>query len=162
MGLSGTEGPSSAQRSAEQASAQRCTVADLQIRRDISRLVIPLIDLRLIERTLTFSIEPNTPPFTRRYSFVITFPNEYPFASPRLLCTTPGVFHPNIDEMGNVCLKVLREGWRPTFDLNSVVVSLVSAFEDPSGEDALNTEAGRLVEEDWAEFVARVKQQENP
>ena len=31
------------------------------------------------------------------------------------------IYHPNIDLEGHVCLNILREDWKPVFDINSVI-----------------------------------------
>ena len=44
----------------------------------------------------------------------------------------------------------------PAYDFNSIIVSLLCAFEYPSSEDALNTEAGGLLDMNYREFLKRV------
>ena len=34
---------------------------------------------------------------------------------------TMQIYHPNIDLEGHVCLNILREDWKPVFDINSVI-----------------------------------------
>lgn len=43
----------------------------------------------------------------------ISFPAEYPFKPPKI--TFKAVYHPNIDEEGQVCLPVIKsaENWKP-------------------------------------------------
>lgn len=133
--------------------------AKVRIQHDIENLVLPLEGCVLDGFSLLFTLSLGGPLYTGQYDFVLEFPEEYPFKSPRLLCKTP-VFHPNIDENGRVCLRVLREGWLPAYNVSSVVVSLFWVFSSPSGEDALNTEAGRLLELDYEEFKRRVMEKQ--
>ena len=128
---------------------------DARIQNDLEKLAIPL-DYKLDKTTFCFTIRINSEIYNGLFKFELEFPIEYPFKSPRLMCKTP-VFHPNIDSEGHVCLKVLREGSMPTYDLNSILVSLIGAFEFPSGEDALNTEAGDLFDQNYVEFVRKAK-----
>lgn len=102
-----------------------------------------------------FSMNIETPIYNGIYKFILLFPSEYPFKSPKLFCITP-VFHPNIDESGNVCLKVLREGWMPGYDINSIVVSISCMFYYLSSEDVLNVKAGELLDNDFEEFKRQV------
>lgn len=127
---------------------------EARVKADIQNLTIN-IDYKLHERVFEFTIPIKTDIYNRRFSFTMTFPMDYPFSGPKLKCNTR-VFHPNIDEDGNVCLKVLREGWLPVYDINSIVISLICAFEYLSGEDALNVEAGQLLEQDKAKFLEKV------
>jgi ubiquitin-conjugating enzyme E2 M len=126
--------------------------SDCRIKNDLENLTIP-IEFQLIDKSLNFQLNINTPIYKGNFNFLLIFPEEYPFKSPKLFCKTK-VFHPNIFEE-NVCLKVLREGWLPSFDVNSVVVSILCMFYFVSGEDALNTEAGELFEQNYPEFLIR-------
>jgi len=126
-----------------------------RISTDLENLAIPL-EYKLSSNVLDFRLRISTEVYKQTFEFELTFPEEYPFKSPKLRCRTR-VFHPNIDEEGHVCLKVLREGWMPTYDLNSIVISLMCAFEYLSGEDALNTEAGDLLDHNYIEFLRRAR-----
>ena len=53
--------------------------------------------------------------------------------------------------------KILREGCRPCFDINSIVVSIICCMNYISGEDALNVEAGDLFESNKEEFIRRAR-----
>lgn len=125
------------------------------IQNDLKNLSLPL-DYKLIENKLFFSLKIDTEIYKGNYHFELSFPIDYPFRSPKLITTTK-VFHPNIDQDGHVCLKVLREGWLASYNIDSIIVSLICCFEYPSSEDALNTEAGDLLEQDYEEFVKRAK-----
>ncbi|OAX77278.1 hypothetical protein ACJ72_08426 [Emergomyces africanus] len=48
----------------------------------------------------------------------------FPFYPPKVKCTQK-IYHPNIDPQGNVCLNILRGGWNPILDLNSVAFGLL-------------------------------------
>ena len=52
------------------------------------------------------------------------------------------IYHPNIDTQGSVCLNILRQDWRPVFNLNSVMIGLLFLFLEPNPDDPLNK--GRL------------------
>lgn len=128
---------------------------EARIQNELNNLAVP-IEYTLDNYTLNFKIKISTEIYNGLFSFELKFPADYPFKSPKLICKT-SVFHPNIDSEGHVCLKVLREGWMPTYDLNSILVSLLCIFEYISGEDALNTEAGHLFDQDYEEFVKKAK-----
>lgn len=123
-----------------------------RINNDLRNLSIPL-KYELSGLKLNFKLKMNTPIYKGTYNFELTFTPEYPFESPKLKCLTR-VYHPNIDsKTGSVCLSVLRLGWRPCFDINSIVVTLIYSFEFLSGDDAINTDAGDLFESDYDHFV---------
>ena len=93
--------------------------------------------------------------------FVLKIPCEYPFKSPKVVCLDR-VFHPNIDENGNVCMEILRLGWKPIYGLECILANLHVIFVDISAEDALNTYAGHLIDSDYDRFVRIAKRSEDP
>ncbi|AFM99249.1 ubiquitin-protein ligase [Encephalitozoon hellem ATCC 50504] len=91
--------------------------------------------------------------------FKLKIPHAYPFKPPKLLCLDK-VFHPNIDGDGNVCMEILRLGWRPSHGLESILINLYVIFIEITGEDALNALAGDMFREDYERFVRIAKGQE--
>lgn len=96
------------------------------------------------------------------FKFHINIPEEYNIKPPIVNCETK-VWHPNINESGQICLSILREytidgsGWAPTRKLKDLVWGLNSLFSDLLDfEDALNTEAAeqhRISKEQFEETV---------
>jgi hypothetical protein len=56
----------------------------------------------------------DNPPFNKgAFRIEITFPAEYPFKPPKI-CFRTKIYHPNIDEKGQVCLPIITaENWKP-------------------------------------------------
>ena len=54
------------------------------------------------------------PPYNKgAFRIRIDFPAEYPFKPPRITFQTQ-IYHPNIDEKGQVCLPIISaENWKP-------------------------------------------------
>lgn len=90
------------------------------------------------------------------YHFDLQIPDGYPHDSPKVLCKTK-VYHPNIDFDGNVCLNILREGWKPVFDLNTVIFGLTFLFHNPNPDDPLNHDAAALMRDNRAAFERNVQ-----
>ncbi|XP_061133838.1 ubiquitin-conjugating enzyme E2 L3 isoform X2 [Syngnathus typhle] len=59
-------------------------------------------------------IVPDNPPYDKgAFRIEIIFPTEYPFKPPKITFKTK-IYHPNIDEKGQVCLPVISaENWKP-------------------------------------------------
>jgi len=72
-------------------------------------------------------------------------------------CCVLQVFHPNIDEEGNVCLNILREDWKPILSLNAILYGIQYLFLEPNPDDPLNKEAANLYRENKAAFYAQVQ-----
>lgn len=62
---------------------------------------------------VTFSSK-DCPPFDKgAFRIEINFPAEYPFKPPKITFKTK-IYHPNIDEKGQICLPILSvENWKP-------------------------------------------------
>lgn len=91
-----------------------------------------------------------------RFSFDLKIPNTYPHEPPKLKCET-SVYHPNIDQEGNVCLNILREDWKPVLTINSIIYGLLYLFYEPNPEDPLNKEAAELLKNDRRQFESNVR-----
>ena len=65
------------------------------------------------------------------------------------------IFHPNIDKAGNVCLSVLKQGWKATYDLYTVIVGLLHLLQGIKAkdiEDPLDSQAAELMNKSTEEF----------
>lgn len=91
-----------------------------------------------------------------KIGFKIVVPEDYPFSSPKVTCTSP-IFHPNIDLDGNVCMNILRLGWFPHLSLNTVVFGLLNLLLSPDPTDPLNHEAADLMRDKPKLFADRCK-----
>lgn len=91
----------------------------------------------------------------RNLFFTFLFSEEFPFVGPKIICKNK-IFHPNIFE-GHVCLSILRDEWLPSYTLETLIVSLNTIFFDFDSYDAINPEAGDLIDENFDEFVKKAK-----
>lgn len=76
-----------------------------------SSLLNNLLSVRISCVILFFK---DNPPYDKgAFRIEITFPAEYPFKPPKITFKTK-IYHPNIDEKGQVCLPVISaENWKP-------------------------------------------------
>lgn len=76
----------------------------------------------------TLTIEPDEGMYkTGIFHFTFSINQNFPHDPPKVKCTQK-LYHPNIDQEGNVCLNILREDWKPVLNLNAVVVGLQVNF----------------------------------
>lgn len=58
-------------------------------------------------------LQENAPYNKGAFRIEINFPAEYPFKPPKI-CFKTKIYHPNIDEKGQVCLPIISaENWKP-------------------------------------------------
>ncbi|XP_022242911.1 NEDD8-conjugating enzyme UBE2F-like isoform X3 [Limulus polyphemus] len=98
-----------------------------------------------------------------KFHFTIDIPEDYNMVPPIVKCLTR-LWHPNINEGGEICLSLLRQnsidgmGWAPTRTLKDVVWGLNSLFTDLLNfDDPLNNEAAEHYQTDKDGFKLKVK-----
>lgn len=87
----------------------------------------------------------------------ISIPHTYPATPPTAAFKTK-IFHPNVDpSTGAVCVDTLKRDWKPELKLYDVLVVISCLLISPNPASALNAEAGRLCEGDFAGFEKRAR-----
>merc|ERR1712141_224017 len=86
-------------------------------------------------------IVPDKPPYNKgAFKIEINFPAEYPFKPPKVTFRTK-IYHPNIDEKGQVCLPIISaENWKPATKTEQVIQALVALVHDPEPEHPLRAD----------------------
>lgn len=84
-------------------------------------------------------------------------PPTYPQSAPTAFFRTK-IFHPNVDPgTGAICVDTLKRDWTSTLTLRDVLVTISCLLVFPNAASALNSEAGRLLEEDFGEFERKAR-----
>ncbi len=71
------------------------------------------------------------------------------------------IFHPNIDKQGNVCLSILREGWKANYELYQVVVGLLHLLQHIDAKDLekpLDADAAELMNKNFEDYKKVVQE----
>ena len=95
------------------------------------------------------------------YNLRIEFPPNYPFVPPKIKFTN-GMFHPNVDAAGEICLDILKDKWTPVLNVTKALLSILAIMAEPNPSSALNMEAATLYTSNMAEYINKVKQSIQP
>jgi len=88
----------------------------------------------------------------------IEFPNEYPFKPPKLSFKTK-IYHPNIDEEGQVCLPILlSENWKPLTKIEEVIRALVSLIDHPETDHPLRADLAEEYIKEREKFIKNAQE----
>jgi len=97
---------------------------------------------------------PDREPYNKgAFKISIEFPAEYPFKPPKITFNTK-IYHPNIDEKGQVCLPIIDPAnWKPATKTDQVIASLLSLVQDPEPDHPLRAELAEEFTKDRRKFM---------
>merc|ERR1711926_19420 len=104
-------------------------------------------------------IVPENAPYNKgAFRIEINFPAEYPFKPPKIAFKTK-IYHPNIDEKGQVCLPIIgAENWNPATKTDQVVQALVALVNDPEPEHPLRADLAEEYSKDRKKFMKNAEE----
>lgn len=82
------------------------------------------------------------------FKLCLEFPHSYPFSAPVVKFVT-SIFHPNVDQFGNICLDILKEKWSALYDVRTILLSIQSLLGEPNNDSPMNPHAAVL----WTDKV---------
>ena len=90
----------------------------------------------------------------------VLLPKDYPSSPPRVGFINK-IYHPNIVDINDfleVCLDVIDDGWKPTYNLNLIFdYFLPQLLADPNPEDPMDSEAALLLINSPEAYKEKVK-----
>ncbi|ESN92148.1 hypothetical protein HELRODRAFT_186164 [Helobdella robusta] len=88
----------------------------------------------------------------------IDFPAEYPFKPPKITFQTK-IYHPNIDEKGQVCLPIISsENWKPATRTDQVIQALTALVNEPEPEHPLRADLAEEYTKDKKKFLKNAEE----
>ncbi|KAK0199216.1 ubiquitin-conjugating enzyme/RWD-like protein, partial [Desarmillaria ectypa] len=91
------------------------------------------------------------------FHFTMALPQNFPFKAPTVTFSTK-IYHPGINEEGNICIPVLRDEWKPSVTLSSVLSVIQEKINNPSTEDPFEPDIAALLKNDKSKFLATAKE----
>ncbi|KAK9496560.1 hypothetical protein O3M35_012507 [Rhynocoris fuscipes] len=103
-------------------------------------------------------IVPENPPYNKgAFKIEIQFPNEYPFKPPKIKFKTK-IYHPNIDEKGQVCLPIIGEKWKPATKTDQVIQALINLVNEPEPDHPLRADLAEEYVKDRSRFMKNAEE----
>ncbi|XP_018318946.1 ubiquitin-conjugating enzyme E2 L3 isoform X1 [Agrilus planipennis] len=104
-------------------------------------------------------IVPDSPPYNKgAFKIEINFPAEYPFKPPKINFKTK-IYHPNIDEKGQVCLPIIAaENWKPATRTDQVIQTLIALVQDPDPDTPIRTDVVEEFIRDRKKFMKNAEE----
>jgi ubiquitin-conjugating enzyme E2 M len=141
---------------------KKVSPGQLQFQKELPELyIIPQCKLTqdkndIMNFKVTYTPEKDSLWYGGKYEFSISVAENYPFNPPKVVCNTK-IYHPNIDLKGNVCLNILKDDWKPTLNLSTVIAGIYFLFTDPNPNDPLNHDAATVMRDNPDQFVLNIK-----
>ncbi|KAL0213356.1 hypothetical protein RCL1_006982 [Eukaryota sp. TZLM3-RCL] len=101
---------------------------------------------------------PDGSPYSQGIFHVEMFlPDSYPHEPPKARFVTP-IYHMNIDNLGRICLDILKDHWSPALQIFSVLLSIQSLLSDPNPNDPLAQDLARVYLRDKEEYFRNARE----
>jgi len=102
---------------------------------------------------------PEKEPYNKgAFKVAIDFPAEYPFKPPKITILTK-IYHPNIDEKGQVCLPIVApENWKPATKTDQVMGALLAMISEPEPDHPLRADLAEEYTKDRKKFFKNAEE----
>lgn len=99
----------------------------------------------------------NTPFAGGRFHLQMFLPASYPIKPPHVYFVTK-IYHPNVDQLGRICLDILADKWSPALQIQKVCLSIYLLFSNANPEDPLDNTIAELWKSNLAAAHAKARE----
>uniref|UniRef100_UPI00397EF931 ubiquitin-conjugating enzyme E2 n=1 Tax=Salmonella sp. s54836 TaxID=3159673 RepID=UPI00397EF931 len=71
-----------------------------------------------------------------KFKMELFLPEDYPMTAPKVIFRTK-IYHPNVDNLGRICLDILKDKWSPALTVFTVLLSIQALLSAPNPDDPL-------------------------
>ncbi|VDB99949.1 unnamed protein product [Peniophora sp. CBMAI 1063] len=90
------------------------------------------------------------------YKFKLEIPENFPFKAPAVTFQTK-IYHPGINEEGAICVPILRDEWKPTITMSTVLSVIQEKVNNPLPEDPFMPDIAAQLKDNKTAFLATAK-----
>jgi len=105
--------------------------------------------------TIKASVE--SPYKNGKFKFTVVFPDTFPFKPPRVAFVTK-IYHPGINEKGEICVAILRDEWKPSISISTVLNMIQEKVNNPSADDPYEPDIAAELKNNHAKFLSVAKE----
>ncbi len=99
----------------------------------------------------------DTPYEGGNFRMSVVFPKNYPYSPPVIKFETK-IYHPNIDEEGNICIDILSEKWSAALTIPKTIMSISSMLMDPNPDDPYRSDVAEEYINKRATFLKNARE----
>lgn len=81
------------------------------------------------------------------FACYVNFPADYPFKPMEFRFTT-GIYHPNVNNDGKICIAILKDQWSPHLTTKKVLAEVLEMIKNPNTLDAMDVVKANLYNDD--------------